>query len=72
MGEQVFKKTDNGGANEAESDFEVGEGNIEVPEIDGIMAQINKALSRSEDIRIEAVAAEMVQRTDFDCCWSGE
>jgi hypothetical protein len=72
MGEQVFKKTDNGGANEAESDFVVGEGNIEVPEIDGVMAQINKTLHKSESVRIEPIEIAPVRRVRSGCCWSNE
>ena len=74
MAEQVFKKTAGGGNNDEESTFVVGEGNIEVPDIDGAMEQINKTLRKTEieSAEMKPIILEETVRRRSSCCWDGD
>lgn len=69
MTKQVFKKR-GGGNNTEESTFEISEETTEVPEIDGIMQQIDKSLMESDDIKVQEVKIEDPQKVRRGCCWS--
>jgi len=49
-GGQVFKKRGPGGGNEGESTFETSEEKTEVPDIGGIMEQIDRNLNKTTNV----------------------
>jgi len=72
FGGQLFKKR-NGGPNnggDEESTFVVGEGNIEIPEIDGIMQQIERTISQADSRSAMIREEEQEQEQRRGCgCW---
>lgn len=66
MAKQIFKKR-GGGKSVEESTFETSEETTEVPEIDGVMQQIDKSLTKSEGVKVVETVEEKPERQG--CCW---
>ena len=62
---QVFKKRGGGGPSKGESTFETSEEVTEVPDIGGIMEQIDRNLNKTRNVVIE----EQQQTMDDDTCY---
>jgi hypothetical protein len=64
---QVFKKRGGGSGNEGESTFETSEEKTEVPEIDNVMAQIDRSIDRSRGIIIVQEEDRVMRRGGCGC-----
>ena len=62
---QVFKKRGGGSGNTGDSTFEQGE-KTEIPEIEGIMEQIDRNLNKAKHVIVEHEYQTMVQE-DCSC-----
>ena len=68
MAKQIFKKR-GGGSNTGESTFETSEEKTEVPEVDGVMQQIDKSLADTEHVKVEQIEVQEPKMVRIGCCF---
>jgi len=69
MAKQIFKKR-GGGSNTGESTFETSDEKTEVPEVDGVMQQIDKSLADTEHVKVEEIEFIQHEPIRIGCCFS--
>ena len=73
FGGQVFKQRNRVAGNTGNSTFdETSDEKLEIPDIDGIMQEIDKSLSKSEEIKVQPIVVEVeqIEVRRGPCCWS--